>query len=63
MSTDLPESYGSPPDPPEPPAAAPSRPTFIATTSAVGGAVVAGGLFAGAPFATEEELFGTLGVF
>ncbi|MER5525897.1 MULTISPECIES: (2Fe-2S)-binding protein [Streptomyces] len=54
MSTDLPESYGSPPDPPEPPAAAPSRRTFIATTSAVGGAVVAGGLFAGAPFATEE---------
>ncbi|GGK67046.1 (2Fe-2S)-binding protein [Streptomyces flaveus] len=53
MSTELPESYGPPPEgQPSPP----SRRTFIATTTAVGGAVVAGGgLAAGAfPFTAEE---------
>ncbi|UUU34117.1 (2Fe-2S)-binding protein [Streptomyces sp. CA-210063] len=45
MSTELPESYGPPPEgQPSPP----SRRTFIATTTAVGGAVMAGGLVAGA---------------
>ncbi|MCX4853476.1 (2Fe-2S)-binding protein [Streptomyces canus] len=52
MSTELPESYGSPPDGAAP---APSRRTFIATTSAVGGAVMAGGLGAGASAAGAEE--------
>ncbi|KFG00805.1 carbon monoxide dehydrogenase [Streptomyces scabiei] len=52
MSTELPESYGPPPEGPAP---APSRRTFIATTTAVGGAVMAGGLVAGAsPSAAEE---------
>ncbi|MBC9728788.1 (2Fe-2S)-binding protein [Streptomyces sp. TRM68367] len=50
MSTKPPESTVSPPastvSPPEGSASAPSRRTFIATT-AVGGAVVAGGLIAG----------------
>ncbi|MDT0572940.1 (2Fe-2S)-binding protein [Streptomyces sp. DSM 3412] len=52
MSTELPDSYGPPPEGPAP---APSRRTFIATTTAVGGAVMAGGLVAGAsPSAAEE---------
>ncbi|MGW0423898.1 (2Fe-2S)-binding protein [Streptomyces sp. NPDC003015] len=52
MSTELPESYGSPP---EGPASAPSRRTFIATTTAVGSAVMAGGLVAGASASGAEE--------
>ncbi|MPY63139.1 (2Fe-2S)-binding protein [Streptomyces spongiae] len=60
MSTELTESAVPPPtNPPTDPSAespsAPSRRTFIATTTAVGGAVVAGGLVAGSalPGATE----------
>ncbi len=53
MSTDLPESYGPLPDGPSP---APSRRTFIATTTAVGGAVMAGGLVAGASPSGAEEV-------
>ncbi|MFJ5999059.1 hypothetical protein [Streptomyces sp. NPDC092370] len=44
MSTESPES---PVHPPEGAASVPLRRTFIATTSAVGGAVVTGGLTAG----------------
>ncbi|MFM9551925.1 MULTISPECIES: (2Fe-2S)-binding protein [Streptomyces] len=52
MSTELPKSYGPPPEgQPSPP----SRRTFIATTTAVGGAVMAGGLAAGASLSGAEE--------
>ncbi|MBE4737796.1 MULTISPECIES: (2Fe-2S)-binding protein [Streptomyces] len=52
MSTELPKSYGPPPKgQPSPP----SRRTFIATTTAVGGAVMAGGLAAGASLSGAEE--------
>ncbi|MEI5527124.1 (2Fe-2S)-binding protein [Streptomyces brasiliscabiei] len=52
MSTEPPESTVSPPEAapersPDGSASAPSRRTFIATTTVVGGAVVAGGLVAG----------------
>ncbi|GGT96286.1 (2Fe-2S)-binding protein [Streptomyces coeruleorubidus] len=48
MSTELTESAVSPPtEPSAEPANVPSRRTFIATTTAVGGAVVAGGLMTG----------------
>ncbi|WP_405813882.1 (2Fe-2S)-binding protein [Streptomyces sp. NBC_01390] len=57
MPAELPESYGSPPEEPAP---APTRRTFIATTTAVGGAVLAGGLVSGAPaFGAEEAAAGT----
>lgn len=52
MSTELPES---PVAPVEGSPTAPSRRTFIATTSVVGGAVVAGGLVAGTSLITAEE--------
>ncbi|KUN72521.1 carbon monoxide dehydrogenase [Streptomyces canus] len=52
MSTELPESYGSPPDGA---ASAPSRRTFIATTTAVGSTVMAGGLVAGASLSGAAE--------
>ncbi|WP_406470417.1 2Fe-2S iron-sulfur cluster-binding protein [Streptomyces sp. NBC_01615] len=52
MSTELP---ASPVAPAEGPPTAPSRRTFIATTTAVGGAVVTGGLTTVAsPFGTQE---------
>ncbi|MER5217385.1 (2Fe-2S)-binding protein [Streptomyces sp. NPDC002838] len=52
MSTELPESTVAPA---EGPPTAPSRRTFIATTTAVGGAVAAGGLIMGtSPFGAEE---------
>ncbi|MDQ0946914.1 xanthine dehydrogenase YagT iron-sulfur-binding subunit [Streptomyces phaeochromogenes] len=51
MSTETPESATSPPA--EPPSA-PSRRTFIATTSAVGGVIAAGGLVAGPPLLGVE---------
>ena len=48
MSVELPESPIGPPEGSvEAPSSAPSRRTFIATTTVVGGAVVAGGLTAG----------------
>ncbi|MFD4553177.1 (2Fe-2S)-binding protein [Streptomyces sp. NPDC058469] len=50
MSTELTDSAVPPTDESRP---TPSRRTFIATTTAVGGAVVAGGLTAG-PFGAEE---------
>jgi xanthine dehydrogenase YagT iron-sulfur-binding subunit len=52
MSTELTESAVPPPT--EPPSA-PSRRTFIATTSAIGGAVVAGNLVAGSPALGAER--------
>lgn len=52
MSTELPESTVAPADLPP---TAPTRRTFMATTTAVGGAVVAGGLVAGtSPFGAQE---------
>ncbi|MDT0550003.1 MULTISPECIES: 2Fe-2S iron-sulfur cluster-binding protein [Streptomyces] len=52
MSTELPESAVAPA---EAPPTAPSRRTFIATSTVVGGAVVTGGLVAGtSPFGAEE---------
>src|SRR5690349_5980846 len=51
MSTESSESYGPHL---EGPASEPSRRTFIATTTAVGGAVMAGGLAAALPFGAEE---------
>ncbi|WP_330288725.1 (2Fe-2S)-binding protein [Streptomyces canus] len=56
MSTELTESAVPPPtDPTAEPASASSRRTFIATTTAVGGAVVAGGLVAGSPLLGAGE--------
>ncbi|WP_326761655.1 (2Fe-2S)-binding protein [Streptomyces phaeochromogenes] len=52
MSTETPESAASPPTRPP---SAPSRRTFIATTSAVGGVVAAGGLAAGPALLGVEE--------
>ncbi|MBZ3905412.1 (2Fe-2S)-binding protein [Streptomyces griseiscabiei] len=56
MSTELTESAVPPPTDPSAEAhSAPSRRTFIATTTAVGGAVVAGGLVAGSPLLGAGE--------
>ncbi|MDX3862780.1 (2Fe-2S)-binding protein [Streptomyces europaeiscabiei] len=55
MSTELPESFPPPDGPMSAPSSAPSRRTFIATTTAVGGAVMAGGLVAGASLSGAEE--------
>ncbi|WP_406491292.1 (2Fe-2S)-binding protein [Streptomyces sp. NBC_01604] len=52
MTTELPDS---PPELTEGPAAVPTRRTFIATTAAVGGVVVAGGLAAGSALTDQES--------
>ncbi|MEU6381611.1 (2Fe-2S)-binding protein [Streptomyces sp. NPDC046909] len=55
MSVDLPKSDASPPTGSGESSPAPSRRTFIATTTAVGGAVVAGGVIGGSVLAGTEE--------
>jgi xanthine dehydrogenase YagT iron-sulfur-binding subunit len=55
MSIDLPESAAPPPTGPGESASAPSRRTFIATSAAVGGAVVAGGTFLAVPEEATAE--------
>ncbi|MCX4703256.1 (2Fe-2S)-binding protein [Streptomyces sp. NBC_01373] len=52
MTTELPDS---PPELTEGPAAVPTRRTFIATTAAVGGVVVAGGLAGGSALTDQES--------
>ncbi|MFC8198860.1 (2Fe-2S)-binding protein [Streptomyces sp. NPDC060006] len=54
MTTDLPESV-SPPTGSSEPSAAPSRRTFIGTSTAVGGAVLASGVIGGTFLADPEE--------
>ncbi|MET7701043.1 (2Fe-2S)-binding protein [Streptomyces sp. NPDC005485] len=54
MTTDLPESVPPPTGSSESPSA-PSRRTFIATSTAVGGAVVAGGVIAGTVLGGSED--------
>ncbi|MFI1359925.1 (2Fe-2S)-binding protein [Streptomyces sp. NPDC020898] len=57
MSTELTESAVPPPtDPSAESPSAPSRRSFIATTTAVGGAVVAGGLVTGSPLGGGEAV-------
>ncbi|MFJ9020218.1 (2Fe-2S)-binding protein [Streptomyces sp. NPDC102259] len=55
MSTELPESAVPPPTGAGESSPAPSRRTFIATSTAVGGAVVAGGVLAGTSLVGAEE--------
>ncbi|MCQ9180420.1 (2Fe-2S)-binding protein [Streptomyces sp. IBSBF 2953] len=55
MSTELPESAVPPPTGAGESSPAPSRRTFIATSTAVGGAVVAGGVLAGTSLLGAEE--------
>ncbi|WP_333736034.1 (2Fe-2S)-binding protein [Streptomyces sp. IBSBF 2806] len=55
MSTELPESAAPPPTGAGESSPAPSRRTFIATSTAVGGAVVAGGVLAGTSLIGAEE--------
>ncbi|MFF5518841.1 (2Fe-2S)-binding protein [Streptomyces coeruleorubidus] len=55
MSIDLPESAVPPPTGPGESSSAPSRRTFIATSAAVGGAVVAGGTFLAVPDEATAE--------
>ncbi|MET9678732.1 (2Fe-2S)-binding protein [Streptomyces coeruleorubidus] len=55
MSIDLPESAVPPPTGPGGSSPAPSRRTFIATSAAVGGAVVAGGTFLAVPDEATAE--------
>ncbi|WP_405651922.1 (2Fe-2S)-binding protein [Streptomyces sp. NBC_00019] len=55
MSLDLPESAVPPPAGSDESSSAPTRRTFIATSTAVGGAVVAGGVIAGTFLADPEE--------
>jgi xanthine dehydrogenase YagT iron-sulfur-binding subunit len=55
MSIDLPESAVPPPTGPGESASAPSRRTFIATSAAVGGAVVTGGTFLAVPDEATAE--------
>lgn len=55
MSAEVPESAVPPPDGAGESSPAPSRRTFIATTGAVGGAVVAGGLIGGTHLLGPEE--------
>ncbi|MCX5358320.1 (2Fe-2S)-binding protein [Streptomyces sp. NBC_00124] len=55
MSLDLPESAVPPPARSDESPSAPTRRTFIATSTAVGGAVVAGGVIAGTFLADPEE--------
>ncbi|MER6976265.1 (2Fe-2S)-binding protein [Streptomyces carpinensis] len=54
-STELTESAGPPPGDSGQSSATPTRRTFIATTTAVGGAVVAGGLIAGTSLVDAQE--------
>ncbi|MGW2169525.1 (2Fe-2S)-binding protein [Streptomyces sp. NPDC001705] len=56
MSTDLPESaLPPPPDESSESSSAPTRRTFIATSTAVGGAVIAGGVIGGSYLTGSEE--------
>lgn len=55
MSTELPESALPPPTGADETSLAPTRRTFIATTGAVGGAVVAGGVIGGSLLADPQE--------
>ncbi|MEV0641614.1 (2Fe-2S)-binding protein [Streptomyces sp. NPDC050619] len=55
MSTELPESAVPPPTGSSESSPAPTRRTFIATSTAVGGAVVAGGVVAGTFLADSDE--------
>ncbi|MDH6221090.1 (2Fe-2S)-binding protein [Streptomyces pseudovenezuelae] len=55
MSTELPESAVPPPTGAGESSPAPTRRTFIATSTAVGGAVVAGGVIGGTSFIGPEE--------
>ncbi|MGW2287087.1 (2Fe-2S)-binding protein [Streptomyces phaeochromogenes] len=55
MSTELPESAVPPPTRGGESSPAPTRRTFIATSTAVGGAVVAGGVIGGTSFLDPEE--------
>ncbi|MBZ9641724.1 (2Fe-2S)-binding protein [Streptomyces sp. PSKA30] len=54
MSTDLPESAVPPPTDSSEPSSAPTRRTFIATSTAVGGVVLAGGVIGGTLLGPEE---------
>jgi xanthine dehydrogenase YagT iron-sulfur-binding subunit len=56
MSTELPESAVPPPTEAGESAPAPTRRTFIATSTAVGGAVVASGVIGGSLLAAPEEV-------
>ncbi|MEU5248568.1 2Fe-2S iron-sulfur cluster-binding protein, partial [Streptomyces asoensis] len=56
MSTELPEPAAPPPTGAGEPSPAPTRRTFIATSTAVGGAVVAGGVIGGTIFADAQEV-------
>ncbi len=56
MSTELPESAVPPPIGADESSLAPTRRTFIATGTAVGGAVVAGGVIGGSFLAAPEEV-------
>ncbi|WP_328479256.1 (2Fe-2S)-binding protein [Streptomyces sp. NBC_00377] len=56
MSAELPEFDVPPPTGADESSSAPSRRTFIATSTAVGGAVVAGGVIGGTIFADAQEV-------
>ncbi|WP_030244255.1 MULTISPECIES: (2Fe-2S)-binding protein [unclassified Streptomyces] len=56
MSTELPEPAAPPPTQADDTSPAPTRRTFIATGTAVGGAVVAGGVIGGSFLASPEEV-------